>query len=515
MAINYTDSFDVFLDVKLYLCIKTGDQISLGLIPTLASNRYNWIINNWSDLYEKFKKISNGNQILESSLIDFDRAVKSVLLGNKNNELENKNSYKKFFAFLDNIQISTLKLTPEEQIFLDREIERIEKLNVDDFRSMISFLKSSYANYTSQIGLNDELAAKYRGISIIQKRKNPTIDDILFLQSIDETIKIIEGIIFDFLQKQNKSPNLLAISNSNITPDSEVSFLDIFRSFVNVPYEISLEHMAQKYLGSKDLWYELVTINQLKPPYVDEIGEKFKLLAPASIKSVIINANRKNDVPVGATVSIGSFRYREETRVVERVIENEDNTIVLFLGGKPDLNKFLPSEDAYVKIYAPSTVRKGVYIKIPLEINSPLAKHIITPKLDELRNLDRALLNFGVDIARNEKTNDLIIDSNGNFRIVYGLENVRQTVLYALRTVQGELPFHPDYGVNTNIGDRYFGTLDEALIFGDVLRSSLLRDKRFVDVQIANVSSTGISMSLSLLVFIAGSDQPIPLSFVS
>jgi hypothetical protein len=335
------------------------------------------------------------------------------------------------------------------------------------------------------------------------------------LDGIEETIKIIEGIVYDLRQKQNKSPNLIATSNSNIREDSEISFLDIFKSFVNIPFEISLEHMAQKYLGSRDLWYELVTINNLKPPYVDESGEKFLLLAPASSNSVIIRDTRKVDIPVGVSVGIGSYRYREESRIIERTIENEDGTIVLFLSGKPNLNRFLTSDEAFIKIYQPATTRPGVFVKIPLVAQSPLAKQIVTPKLDELRRLDRALLNFGVDIARNERTNDFVVDSNGNFKLAYGIDNVRQTVLYTIRTTQGELPFHPDYGVNTNIGDRYYGTVDEALIFGDVLRNTLLRDKRFLDVQIASVSTTGTSMSLSLLVFIAGSDQPIPLSFVS
>jgi len=515
MAIKYTDSFDIFLDVSFYLCNKLGAEINIGLIPTLATNRLNWMVNNWAEIYQNFKNIAKGNQILESSLVDFDRAIQSVILGNKNNELENKNSYKKFYPFLESILISSIALTPDEQIFLDKEIERVNNLNIDDFRNMVSFLKIAECNYASQIGLNDPVAAAYKGIAVGAKRKNASVDDIIFLEGITQTIEIIEGIIYDLMQQQNKAPNLLKFSNNNITSDSQVSFLDIYRSFINVPFEISLESMAQKYLGSQDLWYELVTVNNLKPPYIDEIGEKFPLLAPASSNSVIIRDTRKVDIPVGTSIGIGSFRYKEETRIIERTIENEDGTIVLFLSGKQDLNKFLTSDQAFVKIYLPGTVRPGKFVKIPLVNNSPLAKQIITPKADELRRLDRALLSFGVDIKRDETTNDFVVDANGNFQLAYGLDNVRQTVLYALRTTQNELPFHPDYGVNTGIGERFFGTVDEALVFGDVLRNTLLRDQRFLDVQIAALSTTGTSISLSLLVIIAGSDQPIPLSFVS
>jgi hypothetical protein len=140
---------------------------------------------------------------------------------------------------------------------------------------------------------------------------------------------------------------------------------------------------------------------------------------------------------------------------------------------------------------------------------------IPTPRSDELRRLGTALLSFGVDIARDEQTNDFIVDASGNFKLISGIENVRQAVLYALRTQQGELPFHPAYGVNLNIGSKFFGTTDEALIFGTVVQDTLTRDPRFQDVKIARLSVTGNSVAVQLLVTIAGSNQPIPLSFVS
>jgi len=95
------------------------------------------------------------------------------------------------------------------------------------------------------------------------------------------------------------------------------------------------------------------------------------------------------------------------------------------------------------------------------------------------------------------------------------LANVKQAVLNAFRTTQGELVFHPNYGINTNVGGQFFGTTDEALIFGDLLTKTLLNDPRFTDIKISNVSTTGTGISLSLLVKIAGSNVPVPLNFVS
>ncbi|MEM4379057.1 MAG: hypothetical protein QXL01_00020 [Thermoplasmatales archaeon] len=515
MAINYTNSFDISIDLLIYSSIRTGSQLTLGLLRPIAVNRYFWLAENWSVFYVIFKAAAAGDTILESALENLDRAIQGTKLGNKNNELENNAAYQTFFPLLNLINISDISLTPNEIILKDQEIDRVRKMEIDDFRNMLSFLKKTGALYSEQIGLGDSIAAKYRGTSVTPKRKNATIKDLVALDGNCEAIKLIEGIIFDLQMTQRNEPNLLQISNNNIELPSAVRFLDIYRSFITAPFEISLEHMAKKYLGSQDLWYELVTINKLKPPFVDESGEKFNLLAPAAINNCIIADSRKHDIPVGVSVGIGSFRFREEVRVIERVIENEDGTVVLFLSGKPDLNKFTTEHNAYVRIYSPGTTRTNQYIKIPLTSESPLLAKLGTPRDNELRRLDRALLNFGVDIARDEKTNDILLDSNGNFKKAYGLDNVRQAVLFALRTVRGELPFHPGFGVNLQIGDSFFGTTDEALLFGELIRGTLLRDSRFLDVQILNLATTGTSISLSLLVFIAGSSQPIPLSFVS
>ena len=97
----------------------------------------------------------------------------------------------------------------------------------------------------------------------------------------------------------------------------------------------------------------------------------------------------------------------------------------------------------------------------------------------------------------------------------FGLKNVKQAVLNALKTEKGELDFHPSYGVNLAIGERYYGTVDEAMIFGQSLRDTLVRDPRFTNVLISNISSTGTGIAIELIVYLDGTQEPVTLSFVS
>ena len=84
-----------------------------------------------------------------------------------------------------------------------------------------------------------------------------------------------------------------------------------------------------------------------------------------------------------------------------------------------------------------------------------------------------------------------------------------------LRTNVNELPYHPAFGVNYELGKQFVGTVDEAVKIGELLVSSITKDQRIEDVVISRISSTNTSASLQLLVKIKGLDDPIPLSFVT
>lgn len=513
---NYTNLFEIYKDTEMYLILRNKGSLNLSHIRPIAQNRWPWMVSNWPTLKQLFTTFVNGNQSQSAALEDLQREVSSYKLGNTTiNPLQSLDKTITFSPFLELIELTSIKLTPEEIILRDKEIERVGQLEVETFQQMLTFIRKNTAIEAATIGLGDEDAARLLGLQVAPKRRTATIQDLDRINETNKLYKIIEGIVYDLNQTRKRPPNLLQIANQNISADSPVAIQDTYLSYVPVPFEISLESMAQKYLGDKRRWYELATVNQLHPPFIDEVGTKLPLLAPAAVNNLIISSSLKDSVFVGTKISIGSYRYREETRVVERAIINENNTMVLFLGGTQDLNKFLSSEGAFVRIYAPNTTRKGNYVLIPSTAPGVTQRAVATPNNASLRQLEQAFLNFGIDIARDRRTNDFIIDANGNFKFAAGFPAIRQAVLYALKTTQGELPWHPNYGVNINIGDRFFGSLNEAVVFGELLRDTLLRDPRFSDVLINKVGTTGTGISLGLLVSIQGIDQPLPLAFVS
>ena len=515
MAKQYLSVFEVLNDTTEWMSLSQGVALTLGNLKQLAVVRWPFIVSNFNTLSTSIIAAANGDSAVLVPLQELSNVVASYKLGNtKYNPFASTSDFIKYNPILSLISLTTLQLTPAETVVVNLEVQRIQKLGTPDFLAAAAFLRRQYALDAQTVGLGDPDADALVGVGPGITQRAATIDDLTQLQQLIDLQQIIEGIVFNLGQTENKPPNLLAIANQNISPSSPVSIQNIYTSYTPVAFEISVESMAKKYLGTVDRWYELATINNLQPPYVDEVGVKYDLLAPGAANNVIVSTDSTDNIAVGLKVRIGSHSQREESRVVERIIKNPNNTSILFLSGTQNINRFKPLEGAYIRVYAPGTTRAGEFVKIPstsaaTQITNP------TPKNDVLRGLDSAFVAFGIDIARDPITHDLQMDPNGNFKYAYGTQAISNAVMNVLRTQISELPFHPSYGVDTGIGDRFYGTTDEALIFAGLLRNTILSDARFSDVHIESAEASGSSMSLKILVSIKGLESPIPLSFTA
>jgi hypothetical protein len=156
-------------------------------------------------------------------------------------------------------------------------------------------------------------------------------------------------------------------------------------------------------------------------------------------------------------------------------------------------------------------------ILVPIDAQSSLITTGKKPSLDVLKRLDKALLDFGVDIRRDETSGELQIGKNGDFDIVYGLTAVRQAVYSLFGTNIKELPFHPNYGIPfaNQIGNRFYGNIQIAAAFSEILRDVILADGRYSEVSIESLIVNETSIAVSLIIAIDGSNIIIPLSFIS
>lgn len=520
MANNYTSLDIVTQDYQAYVKLRNGGQLSLADIPVIAVNRWlNYFVAKWDKevgplLRERFAGDDIGLSFVQS--LSNDVLTQKLSPTSPLNPFLNATKLSTYKYILDSISLSELDLNPDEQNTSDAEQQRILNLQITDFEEMSRFLRRLACNSTQLIGLGDEDGVLIQGFSLVEQQRDYYVSDaeqiLILLEIADE----IDGIIFDLKSTFDTTPNLLQFASENITPGSDVAITQSYRSAIAVPFRGTLQQIAKDFLGTEDRFLELVTVNNLQPPYVDMVGQKLLMTGPGLKNFVRIPNTLANYVRVGTKIGLGSLSVREEFRQVEKVIDQGDGNLTLALTGNTDLDRFKTTDQAFVRIYKPNTVNDKSLILIPLDVVSPNQRKTL-PNADVLRRLDQSLLDFGVDVKANEKTNGFAISPDGDFEIVYGIPAVRQAVLNVIKTGQNELPFHPDYGLPlaATIGERFLSTIGEGAAIGNIIVDAVNSDGRYDSVVLKDIQITPNSISISLLVTLPGSNVVIPLDFVA
>jgi len=515
----YTYFEQVLTDYLGYLKATQNAQFTLADIQTIASDRWGWFVDNWEKrFYPNFKRILPKSDFFNSLLKDLNNEVvtQKLFLDNNINPFLNSIKFINYKPILSYIDLNEISLTQTEVLILKEEQKRLKNLSITDFEDMAYFLRSTASDAVQIVGLGDVDGVAVQGFAVLDPQRKYASNELEQINDVLELADEIDAIIFNLQQKTEKNPNLLAVANRNIDVDSPVVFNQTFAAAISAPFVDSLEYMSNVFYGSKDRWFEIAAINNLQPPYVDKTGEKEYLLGPGTLSSVKISSNKANYLKIGTKIKIGSYTVRDEIRSIIKIVNFNDGTMILSLSGEPDLAKLKLSEKSYVKIYKPQTANEDSLLLIPVD-GASLQIQSKQPNLDVLKKLNKGLLDFGVDIKRDEKTGELQVSKNGDFDLIYGMPAVRQALFTLLNTNINELPFHPSYGIPSVdvIGSSFYGSIGFATAFSQIIRDVILSDVRYSNVLVQDLVATETTMSINLIVSINNSDTIIPLSFVS
>lgn len=509
---SYTDKDNLLLDLDLYTKFETNQLLTLDLFPQVAVNRWTYIVNAWpTSLAKVFLDSIDGDGYLLNSYTQLQNAIFASSVDPNYNPLTDRTFFQEVQDFLALLTLDALRLTPLESDIVNKERQRVGKFTVATFQAMLSFLRTEKANAFDQIGLGNKSYDAWigrKGLSVVREY---FLSDFDILQEMINLENKINGIIVTLKRTVITDPNLLAFSNRNITPGSNVQVLDIYQTYTMVPFEQSLEVMAVKYLGDIQRKYEIITVNNLKAPFVDQLGVKVPLLGNGTSNSVVIPNTFIDRCRVGATIRVGSRIVPETTRKILKVVDNKINELIIFLSGENTLGNLLQSQEAYVRCYSPDTLQDFSFVRIPSTI-APKTPPLSRPSISEIRKLDDALIAFGVDIAVDPITRDWQPDLSGNIKLAYGMTNVAQAIRNIMRVPAGALPNHPNYGIKDSTGDLF--TKDVPTKVSGDIQASVLRDSRVVSMKINELTVTeeGVIV-VSSAVKIAGAGQYLPLSF--
>lgn len=524
-AVN--DAFNALSDLSLWYQVQQGDDLSLASIPSVAQLRWTYLRDNWEQIKSNLLKYAPTSQdsatLLDqinafSALVDSQRSM----INKNNNPLRSQSVFQQYYLMFTRISISDLPLSMEEKKIIDQTKNRVRRFTKTDFEKIIDYLQVARDEGADIINGTDVDYNRIFGRSpaTVLKNKNPA--DVVKLRYYQNGIKSAEYVITNYFNTDNGfiDPFALAKSNAN-NPDYDVQ-ISTAGALVRMQYGDSLQDLAQRYLGNADRWIEIAIANGLKPPYIDEVGESIPLLSNGSGSLINIAALNPSSEPNADKFYINQIIFLQSDTIPfvdQRTILNlrtvpVSGEIVLELSGDPDLDKFKTNENAYVRVFKPNTINSQFFILIPI-VGSTAPKQLNeTPWFLRTKKEDEK--QSGVDLAIGDD-GDLQFTASGDLALSYGLANAIQAAKMKFVVEQGTLNRHDDYGITSIVGATNIDMSTNKGRLVTSIVSAIQADSRFSAVQNLSItpltSNKGSGLLVQLVVRLAGTGTPIPISF--
>lgn len=519
------DAFNASADLSLWYKLQSDDSLMLGDVRELIPLRWPFFRDQWNYIKPTYvAKIDSYSEpeLLRGQIDDFSNFIQLQQYSNpQSNPLRNQTQYFQFQALWDVIPIDSLSTTIDEQKIIQAVKDRVNDFTRTDFIDIRSKLTAARDELGDVVGGTDPDYNRVYGRSPTTSLKTMTTRDIQQLQYFQNGLYAVDYILANIssVPTTTVDPFALAKANAN-NPDYVVQGANA-GMLVRMQYGENLSTLAARYLGNSDRWIEIAITNGLKPPYVDEVGEKI----------VLISNGARNQINLPATDPQGNSNL-DKLFINQIILLQSDATpfpdqrsiltlktipisgeIVLELSGDLDLSKFTTVDNAYARVFKPNTTNSQFFIMIPGQ-GTPQPQLNDVPWFLKTKKEDEK--QAGVDLAL-DTTGDLMFTSGGDLALSYGLANAIQAVQIKMATEKGSSSRNPDFGIAAVSGQKTTNSAEAKSTLTQSILDAVQADSRFSGVDTLQVgavtSDTASGFLVQLVVRLAGTGSAVPITF--
>ncbi len=409
------------------------------------------------------------------------------------------------FDFFNSISVSSLNISPALSAAINQQLAKsrtLTRVDFEDWRNQIFTLSGEFAN---SVGASDATYNAIYGLPPPDLNLTPTDQDYQILETLNETIQQLDKLAAT-QDINNDTLNVMQYVAGLVGP-SGISFnIPTSKIAVPFPYGSTLEQISQRYLGSPDRWIEIVTINNLVAPYIDEVGFDLPLQVPGSGHIVVVTD--ASNLFVGQSVWLSNTTLAKIQRTIDG-IEQVGSQYQITLNGDGTLGAYGPANSAVLHAYLPNTVNSQQVIFIP-DNDAPQENELRGKPNEALADLERELITGGIDFLLTTD-GDLAIKPDGDISLAIGLTNLVQRVRLAVSTPLGSLVRHPSYGLPLQAGMSIADTSAQQLLAAT--QALFIDDPAFTGVKDISIQLGPVAANIGMTVGIAGVSQFLPLSF--
>lgn len=412
----------------------------------------------------------------------------------------------KNYILMDQVPVSNLNLNAAQQNVLDSVIETARETTVDTLKQYRAVIQDLSLQLSNSFGTGDAFFSQVYGRPTPTVRIQPvSLDEYDILKQLYDVMQSYDILTattqIDDDKKQTNMDYVAGLANQSDIPFTTTSS----KILAPVPFGMSIEAIAARYLGDAQRWIEIATLNNLRDPYIDENGFQLTLLSNATGRQITVAST--DNLYIGQRVLLMSSTQAPSARTILGIDRLSDTSFLITLDGLPDLDNFLISDNAFLQAYLPGTVNSQQKIFIPSDLPVPNDSNIIPPpstSSDPLTGLSK------VDWLLTDK-GDIAVNNFGDFRYSSGITNIIQALKIKFGTVAGTILTHPTFGLGLKAG-----VISSDLQIQDLYSSinkMIEQDPRFQGVSNLQITLNGPSLIIGLGVTIAGQQGVFPVTF--
>jgi hypothetical protein len=408
---------------------------------------------------------------------------------------------------LRTIDVAQLRPPPALQRKINGEKDRVRQMRRADYEERRDKLVVLANRLAAAVGASTpEIAATY-GISVAVVKPAPSHSDHETLRAIDAVVGVFDQFAATANGEPTRGPTSVEVM-AGLARRSGIAFTTPTSKFaVPMPSGYTLPQLAQLYLGNADRYHEIVALNGLAEPFIDEVGFELPLLTNAGPDRVLL-AGVEHQLYLGQPVTLGSTAVRRTSRRILQLVETGGNTVII-LDGDPDLAQYQVVDGAVLHAFLPDTVNSRQLIWIPSQ-DEPDEDSWITKAIPGVDIWDPMVAVGGADLLL-DSTNDVVITPDGDAPLATGLVNILQELRILLEVELGKLALHPGFGLGVKVGGST-ADLDPKTVVATVKRT-LADHPAVLRVETANVSKRGPLVTINATVILTGTTTPVPVQF--
>lgn len=409
------------------------------------------------------------------------------------------------YDLLSSLQPSTMKVPPAAQSAIDSELARVRSFTRSDFEQRRASAASVGDAFASLAGMGDSTYDALHGRSSPPASRQPTAAD-------HDTAYALNRAALELSR--------LAVAAPGTSPAGPtLGFLQALHQRSGIPFDLpaskflatlpageTLERLALRYLGDPDRVGEIVAVNGLRAPYLDEEGFSLPLLAPGSGNEVVVGSSA--NLEAGQAVWVSSTVAPTSMRRIVAVAEPTPGFATVTVDGDPTMGSYSPLAGAALRAHLPGTVSSQSPIWIP-SADAPGIDDYGTAGSGVLDRADLLAAAGGVDFLTTSR-GDMVVTKDGDRPLATGFVNDVQQARILLSLTQGALLRHPQLGLAVPAGTSVADMDAKQLL--QAAQSLFDGDPAFTGVMAAAVQLKAPVLQLGLQVGVRGLPKLVPIS---